>query len=75
MSEWLQFWGSVAGILGLAVALLSLLRDTFNFQLKWSTSSNYVKRFIVSRRFQFGLIAILLGFSFWSLFSRIQNLG
>ena len=74
MSEQLQFWSSIAGLLGLFIAILSLLRDTFNFQLQWSDSSSFLKRTIVDRRVWFLTAVILWGFSLWSPYSKVKVL-
>jgi len=74
MNPELQFWGSIAGILGLIVAILALLRDVFDFQLEWASSSNFLKRLAVNRRFQLVVAVALIGFAFWSLYNKNQGL-
>jgi hypothetical protein len=70
----LQYWGAIAGILGFFIAALALLRDIFNFQLNWSTSRNFLKRLVANRWFQLIVASALVGFAYWSLYDRTQNL-
>jgi hypothetical protein len=73
MSQYLSFWGAIAGILGLFISALALFRDIFNFQLEWAASSNSLKRLAANRRFQVIIAIILISFAFWSLYNKIQS--
>jgi len=67
-------WLDVVAILGVLIALLALLRDVFEFTLKWNTSTSIFKRFIASRGVRLIVIAtILLGF-LWLTYTRLQRL-
>jgi hypothetical protein len=74
MNERLVFFGAIAGILGLFVAILALLRDVFDFQLEWADSRNLLKRLAANRLVQIIVVVALFGFAFWSLYSRMQGL-
>jgi hypothetical protein len=74
MNQDIQLWGAIAGILGFFIAVLAFLRDIFNIQVEPRASGNFLKRLVTNRRFQLIVAAILIGFSFWSLYDRVQSL-
>jgi hypothetical protein len=74
MGKWLEIVGTLSGILGFIVAILGLLRDTFDFQLKWSKPKGFFRKILVSRQFLFASVAILLVIAVLSLSARAQDL-
>ena len=72
MNEQIQTWAAIAGILGLLVGILSLLRDFFNLQ--WETSRSLIKRLLVDRRLWASIAILLVLTSLWSLYSQNSTL-
>ena len=62
-------WSTIAGVVGLLVGIIALLRDVFDVKLQWSSSRSSIKRFFGSRwsvallTLALVVAAALLGFS------------
>lgn len=70
MEDVIQLYGAVAGILGLIIAILALLRDVFDFRLQWSVSKNRLKNLFVNQRVLTVISLILLTSSTYNIFLR-----